>query len=572
MGRGFISWLCFVSLVFLLNISFEGFSQTCSLGIRLVSDTVACRSEFPPPRGIATASNQFSIKLEILSGNPTSINWSNGDVGQLLRPDSAGSYEVIVTDISGCSITKKVKVSEFGIPNPIYSEAAVSFNKTCFGDTTEFKGIPISIIDSYIWSFGDGATSTAQNPKNYYASSGEYLSILRLTNRCGLDTTMLKQVSITTPPLKPTLPATVTLCNDLVILDADITNAPQISYLWSTGVTTKNIVVNEASFISATNTDVNRCSSRSTTIVVDNRPQVDLGPDISICQFSTTTPFHVQNPGMSYTWEINGATNGNTSDTQSINTSIAGNFNYSLKVTDPFTTCFGFSSTDVIVLSSPKPSVPTTASICNEYVTLDANSSGEPGILYAWSTGETSQTIQVSSSALISVTNLNQQSGCSSSAQILVTDLRPPKPSVTLVGQFNLRSSSPQGNQWFRNEIKINNETNQDLTVTESGSYSVQTTFAGCASIKSDNYMYTITALEDLSPCLETYPNPTDGYISLCLKNRDFPQIKITDLSGREIPFVINDDLVDIRNAAAGTYFLTIRNGHSFVTKRIVKR
>lgn len=565
--------LFFVALASLLCLGYEGLSQNCPLSIRLVSDTVACHSEFPPPRGLATASNQFRVKLIILSGNPTIINWSNGDVGTTLTPDSLGIYEVMVTDVTGCSVTTKVNVSEFGIPNPIYSNAGISFIKTCLGDSAEFKGVSTSTIDNYLWSFGDGSSSTDPNPKNYFASSGSYLVSLRLTNRCGLDTAIIEQVAITAPPPKPSLPATVTLCTDPVILDADITNAPQINYLWSTGATSKNIVVNEASFVTATNTDRNGCSSKATSIVVDNRPQIDLGPGISICQFSTVVPFHAQNPGMTYSWLINGILSNNTTAVQSINTLISGNFNYSLKVTDPFTGCFGSSSADITVLPTPKPSVPATASICNEYVTLDANSSGEPEILYAWSTGETSRTIQVSSSALISVTNLNQQSGCSSSAQVLVSDLRPPKPTVTLVDQFKLRSSSTQGNQWFRSEIKINNETNQDLTVTESGSYSVQTTFAGCASIKSDSYIYTITALEDLSLCLEPYPNPTDGYISLRIENVDIPQIKIEDLTGKEIEFsLVNDGLIDLNCAPAGIYVLSFRIGGNLIVRRILKR
>ncbi|HRG08967.1 MAG TPA: hypothetical protein PLJ08_10355, partial [Cyclobacteriaceae bacterium] len=73
--------LFFVALASLLCLGYEGLSQNCPLSIRLVSDTVACHSEFPPPRGLATASNQFRVKLIILSGNPTIINWSNGDVG-----------------------------------------------------------------------------------------------------------------------------------------------------------------------------------------------------------------------------------------------------------------------------------------------------------------------------------------------------------------------------------------------------------------------------------------------------------------------------------------------------------
>jgi PKD repeat protein len=41
---------------------------------------------------------------------------------------------------------------------------------------------------AYLWSFGDGITSTLENPVHTYAAAGDYTVVLTATNTCGLDT------------------------------------------------------------------------------------------------------------------------------------------------------------------------------------------------------------------------------------------------------------------------------------------------------------------------------------------------------------------------------------------------
>ncbi|MFN7792530.1 MAG: hypothetical protein ACK5NM_08245, partial [Cyclobacteriaceae bacterium] len=86
-------------LILSLTKSFGLLGQSCPLKIQLVKDTVACRFEFPPPRG-SSLPKQFNVTLQVIAGTPVSINWSNGATGSVLKPDSTGTFEAIVTDIS----------------------------------------------------------------------------------------------------------------------------------------------------------------------------------------------------------------------------------------------------------------------------------------------------------------------------------------------------------------------------------------------------------------------------------------------------------------------------------------
>ncbi|MBI3219046.1 MAG: T9SS type A sorting domain-containing protein [Bacteroidetes bacterium] len=344
-----------LSFTLLLFSAVYSFSQTCPLQISLVSDTVACLKEFPPPRGMSNP-KQFSVQLKVISGTPTSIVWSNGNVGATLNPEVSGTYEVVATDVTGCKATAKVNIRQFGIPNPIYSNAGILAKGFCLGDSIEFTGIPVASIDKMFWMFGDGSSSSKQNPKKIYSSTGTFITSLRLTNRCGLDTTIYKQIKIFPSPPKPNIPLSTALCTSPIALSPS-NNSSIISYLWSTGVKTSVIVVDKPDVYSLLITDINGCTSSSTTIVVDNRPSVDLGSSLTLCQFSLYPSLNAQAPGAIYLWSVNGVPNGNSTSIQAVNTSLPGDFLYSVKVVDPITSCLRQAEKQIMVY--PTPSRPT---------------------------------------------------------------------------------------------------------------------------------------------------------------------------------------------------------------------
>lgn len=234
--------------------------------------------------------------------------------------------------------------SRLGLPNFVqqisnaFGGPSISVAGTCAGDSTRFTGTATDAIDNFFWTFGDGGTSTLPNPSHLYATAGTYTVALRLTNRCGLDTQLSQKVTIFNPPPRPTVPGAIALCTGVVTLDANTANLPNTTYLWSNGQTTKTLTFTEPAFVSVTNTDVNGCTSTAQSIVADNRPQVDLGPDLTICQNNSTPNLNAQNPGTTYAWQINGVNSG-ASQTQAVSTSATGVFTYSVTVTDPITTC-----------------------------------------------------------------------------------------------------------------------------------------------------------------------------------------------------------------------------------------
>ncbi|MDD2982321.1 MAG: PKD domain-containing protein [Crocinitomicaceae bacterium] len=97
-----------------------------------------------------------------------------------------GSYQtkLIVTSDFGCvdSLIQQVVVH----PMPV---ADFSVNPVCFNETTVFQDLSYLIgtgnITSWNWDFGDGNSSTDQNPSHVYATSNTFTTTLEVTTNNG---------------------------------------------------------------------------------------------------------------------------------------------------------------------------------------------------------------------------------------------------------------------------------------------------------------------------------------------------------------------------------------------------
>jgi len=248
--------------------------------------------------------------------------------------------------------------SWLGLPNFIqqvsnaFGGPMFTYTGLCVGDSTRFVGTATDAIDKFQWTFGDGAGSTQASPAHLYAAAGTYTVSMRLTNRCSLDTTLVQKVTVFGPPPPPTVPGASALCNGPVTLNANTGNLPGLTYLWTNGDTTKIVILAQPGFISVTNTDQHGCSSTAQAIVADNRPQLSLAPDLTVCQNNNTPVLDAQNPGATYAWKINGV-NASSIQTQAVDTSLPGVYMYSVVVTDPITTCTVTSQKQFTIEVSP---------------------------------------------------------------------------------------------------------------------------------------------------------------------------------------------------------------------------
>lgn len=300
----------------------------------------------------------------------------------LISPVNLSSFALAAGTNSGLGLPNFIQIISNATGGPVFD-----FTGVCFGQPTEFVATPTDAIDEFQWFFGDGGSDTTPNPVHTYAAPNTYNVSLRIFNRCGLDVTLVEPITINPSPPAPTIPGAAALCTGAVTLDANSNNLPDYTYLWSTGETTQQITIDRPTLLSVTNTDVNGCTSTAQSIVVENRPQLELGPDLTICEDNNTPALNAFNPGANFAWTINGVPS-STSQAQAVDVTTPGIFTYEVTVTDPITTCTITDSKTYTINVSPSFSLsgnpPSACGATDGDISLQLNVSAPPAGPYSY--------------------------------------------------------------------------------------------------------------------------------------------------------------------------------------------
>ncbi len=180
-------------------------------------------------------------------------------------------------------------------------------------------------------------------------------------------------------------PATACLGEDTILLD---TGLPLNPTLWSTGATTSTLEVTQPGIYTVV-VSGNGCSGADTVEVFFDSLSVTYPSDTVLCDSGFPFPITVNaNSGSSFTWS-NGATTNTIQITQADT--------FSILVANG--ACRD-SSTVRIAERSVSVDLGNDTTLCSGQAILDALN---PGALYLWSTGDTTQTLEVLESGIYSV-------------------------------------------------------------------------------------------------------------------------------------------------------------------------
>jgi|GEM_PF-347225 len=125
-------------------------------------------------------------------------NYGNSFLDVIGSPNTIGigaNYTVNSVDLNG-------KLGQIGLPPFIQSFFYLGFEteNLCFSDTTQFSANISHAYNSILWDFGDGTSSTLENPTHVYASEGDYNVTLSVTVG-GQTSTDTKTVTIYEQPI-----------------------------------------------------------------------------------------------------------------------------------------------------------------------------------------------------------------------------------------------------------------------------------------------------------------------------------------------------------------------------------
>ncbi|MCX5752689.1 MAG: S8 family serine peptidase, partial [Candidatus Krumholzibacteria bacterium] len=129
------------------------------------------------------------------SGAPTSWSWTFGDGGTstaqnpIYTYNATGTYTVTLTATNAVGSDGETKTNYITV-NACAAPVANFVGTPTSGSiplTVNFTDQSTNSPTSWSWTFGDGGTSTAQNPSHVYSTAGTYSVTLTATNGCGSD-------------------------------------------------------------------------------------------------------------------------------------------------------------------------------------------------------------------------------------------------------------------------------------------------------------------------------------------------------------------------------------------------
>ncbi len=150
---------------------------------------------------------QFTDGTTVGTGTVTGWSWDFGDGNSSTQQNPAHAYaaggtytvKLIATSSTGCvdSITQTITV-------PYKPIAQFTHDTVCLGQPTSFTDqstVTNGTITGWNWAFGDGNTSTQQNPQNTYATAGTFTTTLIVTSNDGCLDTITSVVTVIANPV-----------------------------------------------------------------------------------------------------------------------------------------------------------------------------------------------------------------------------------------------------------------------------------------------------------------------------------------------------------------------------------
>ena len=551
----------------------------------IVTDAVGCQStvsttvtiHVPPTPPTITTSGATTIcagtSVDLTSSYPTNNIWSTTETSSIITVSTAAAYTVIYTDGNGCSSTSAPTTVTVNSA-PTITAGTVSNPSSC---GTSTGAIEVTGPGTGNISWTGTATGSASSINLPYTIpnlvAGAYN--ITFTDATGCVSNVLPQgLNDPTPPPTPTisLSGSNIFCSGGSVT---LTSSYAGGNSWSTSETSDAITVTNTNTLSVTYTNTSGCSSTSLPIVitVNNNPTpptITASGATTFCDGGAVTLTSSQGTGNSWSsGEV----------TQNINATTTGSYT----VTYIDANGCSATSTTTNVVANPTPTIPTisasgSTTLCEgEVVTL--TSSETNGIV--WSTNETTPSIDVSTSGSFTV-SYTDANGCSSMS-VNSDVVSNPLPSVT-IGTFSnlcvynppitISGGTPTGGTYSGTGVANGDF---DPSVAGIGSHTIIYTYSdgnGCSNTANETILVDGCASveQTFMTGLSIYPNPTSTELFIELEG-DF-EVTITDSRGRIINRINGSEKVNINTSTyeAGVYLITINNGTSHSTHRVVKK
>ncbi|MCB9245031.1 MAG: PKD domain-containing protein [Flavobacteriales bacterium] len=324
------------------------------------------------------------------STGATSYTWNFGDGSAQSTAQSpshtyatANTYTVLLTarNAVGCSSVKSVNVVVYAAPTASFSQ-----NNACVGTAMNFTNS--SSTGTYLWTFGDGGTSTASSPSYTYAKSGSFNVNLKVTNGFGCESDVTRAVTVYAAPKAGFTAGDACLGNTTSFTN---TSSGASSYNWtfgdgrnSTGVNPSNTYGSAGNYtVTLVATSTNGCvNTYQRTVNVSANPTASFTAN-DACLGNAVQFTNTSSTGAS-SWNFGDGSTGNTGN-PSHSYAAAGSYNVRLTVTNAAGCSASFNRT-VQVNAVPTVSFSANSLCSGPEASFTNTSSGASS--YSWSFGD----------------------------------------------------------------------------------------------------------------------------------------------------------------------------------------
>jgi hypothetical protein len=503
-----------------------------------------------------TVTNTANVTYEWLL-NGSQIANANGTT---FSANQAGNYSVRVSNSTlGCVDTTNI-ITVTSIAPPSVSAGA---DQTVCGGTN--VTLTATGASSYVWNNGSSSNTLTIATGSSTSTNAYIVTGTDVATGCSKKDTVLIIVNGL-----PQINAgnDFNACNNTQI---SLSASGGLTYTWSNNVIDgQAFLLTQTTTFTVNGTDANGCSnSDQITVDVSSAPTVTLGNDIEVCE--NEAPVHVSastnQGGLVYFW--------NTGDnTSAISTSTSGE--YYVTVTDA-NGCSDMDTISVTLNELPGANLGTDQSICSNDLptTLAVQSTGNQ-LSYLWSTGQTTQQIQVSQAGSYSASVIDAN-GCESSDVVQVQVLTAPNVNAgndIIVCEYDFPVTlNATGNgaevEWS------NGSATPFTTVTAGGTYSVTTTAQnGCQA--TDTVVVTsdpCLGVNEMNSTISIYPNPTNSTVVIQLDYAKDFTYKLFNTEGKLLlNGKVDSNEISLHELAKGAYIIHVCNDETSYISRIIKQ
>lgn len=470
---------------------------------------------------------------------PYSYLWSTGSTAATLNNQCSGSYNVTVTDASGCTATDFGNVS--CVPN---QSCQASFTYTINNGTVQFTNTSTGSINPpfYNWIFGNNTSSNLVNPTQSF-SNGTYTVCLHM-----IDSSMLNNcysyfcdtIVITNSPCNG-LSAVVATTDESVCGACDGTANVTVtggtgpySYSWSNNATTASLANLCSSMYNVVVTDANGCIANASDVVYcipNSNCQASFMYSVNgnVVSFSNTST-GLNNFGSNYFWSYGDNTTSFGPFPAPHTYTSNGTYVICLTLTDSLQNCTSIFCDSLTITGQQNP--------CSSYFSLFQDSvntllwyaypavTGTAPFTYLWDFGDGNQSTQAS-----------------------------PSHTYATPGQYTLC-------------LTITDATGCSNTYCDSSS--VRAMQLAMQYLQVMPFTTGIQEHENLAG--KVAPNPADEFIDITLEKEIKGTVRITDMLGNtllENNMQNRSNRIDISMLPAGYYTVTVITANGSMNKKV---